>query len=186
MISVPNPLSTRFNNINLPDNTFIAHMATPKRVENVEEELNKALLAPINSKSLIEIATEKKSKKSGAKACIVVSDNTRPVPYKGKDGILIPIIDTLTKAGYQDSDITILVATGMHRAMGDNELRAMIDERVFERGIRIVNHDADDKDSLTFVGKTQRGTDAFIDSLYMSSDLKILTGLVESHFMAGA
>ena len=56
MISVPNPLSTRFNNINLPDNTFIAHMATPKRVENVEEELNKALLAPINSKSLIEIA----------------------------------------------------------------------------------------------------------------------------------
>ena len=37
MISVPNPLSTRFNNINLPDNTFIAHMATPKRVENVED-----------------------------------------------------------------------------------------------------------------------------------------------------
>lgn len=186
MISVPNPLSSRFTNLNLPDNTFIAHMSTPKRVENVEEELNKALNAPINSKSLFEIATDKKREKSNAKACIVVSDNTRPVPYKGKDGILIPIIDTLNKASYQDSDITILVATGMHRAMGENELRAMIDERVFERGIKIVNHDADDKDNLTFVGKTARGTDAFIDSLYMSSDLKILTGLVESHFMAGA
>lgn len=186
MISVPNPLSSRFTNLNLPDNTFIAHMSTPKRVENVEEELNKALNAPINSKSLFEIATDKKREKSNAKACIVVSDNTRPVPYKGKDGILIPIIDTLNKAGYQDSDITILVATGMHRAMGEGELKAMIDERVFERGIKIVNHDADDKDNLTFVGKTARGTDAFIDSLYMSSDLKILTGLVESHFMAGA
>ena len=186
MISVPNPLSSRFTNLNLPDNTFIAHMSTPKRVENVEEELNKALNAPINSKSLFEIATDKKREKSNAKACIVVSDNTRPVPYKGEDGILIPVIDTLNKAGYQDSDITILVATGMHRAMGENELRAMIDERVFERGIKIVNHDADDKANLTFVGKTARGTDAFIDSLYMSSDLKILTGLVESHFMAGA
>ena len=183
MISVPNPLSSRFTNLNLPDNTFIAHMSTPKRVENVEEELNKALNAPINSKSLFEIATDKKREKSNAKACIVVSDNTRPVPYKGKDGILIPIIDTLNKAGYQDSDITILVATGMHRAMGEGELKAMIDERVFERGIKIVNHDADDKDNLTFVGKTARGGDGFIDSLYMSSDLKIFTGLVVFYFM---
>ncbi len=186
MISVPNPLSSKYDELNLPDNTFIAHMAAPTRVTNVKEELEKALNNPINSESLSQIAECKKKINSNAKACIVVSDNTRPVPYKGEDGILLPIIDTLSKAGYSDDDITILDATGMHRAMGLNELKAMIDERVFQRGIKIVNHDADDKENLTFVGKTNRGTDAYIDSLYMSSDLKILTGLVESHFMAGA
>lgn len=138
-------------------------MAAPTRVVNVKEELEKALDNPINSMSLNEIAECKKKINSNAKACIVVSDNTRPVPYKGEDGILLPIIDTLSKAGYSDNDITILVATEMHRAMGINELKAMIDERVFQRGIKIVNHDADDKANLTFVGKTNRGTDAYID-----------------------
>ena len=39
---------------------------------------------------------------------------------------------------------------------------------------------------LSFLGMTKRGTKVMIDSVYTEADLKIATGLVESHFMAGA
>ncbi|MEW5867103.1 MAG: lactate racemase domain-containing protein, partial [Bacillota bacterium] len=39
---------------------------------------------------------------------------------------------------------------------------------------------------LEFLGTTSRGTRVLINRAYLESDVKILTGLVESHFMAGA
>jgi nickel-dependent lactate racemase len=41
-------------------------------------------------------------------------------------------------------------------------------------------------ENLIYLGKTSRGSDISINRHYIESDLKILTGLVESHFMAGA
>jgi len=62
----------------------------------------------------------------------------------------------------------------------------MLDQEVFDLGIAIVNHDCNDLEHLTHLGVTSRGTQIYIDSYYMDADIKILTGLVESHFMAGA
>ena len=62
----------------------------------------------------------------------------------------------------------------------------MLDTYVFNHGIRIVNHDAKDPGALTDLGTTSRGSRILIDSRYVQGDLKIITGLIESHFMAGA
>lgn len=91
----------------------------------------------------------------------------------------------MRKAGIGASDITVLVATGTHRAMAESELRQMLDNRVFAEGIRVVNHDCRSKQDLVFLGTTTRGSEIHINRLYMESDIRVLTGLVESHFMAG-
>ena len=48
-----------------------------------------------------------------------------------------------------------------------------------------MSHDAHDPATLVVVGDSPQGTTIRMDREYVSADLKILTGLVESHFMAG-
>jgi len=62
----------------------------------------------------------------------------------------------------------------------------MLDPRVFNYKIPIKNHNCRNKNNLTYLSKTNRGTSVYINRDYMKADIKILTGLVETHFMAGA
>lgn len=181
-----NPFSSSFDALSLPDGTYCAAMKEDRALGNAGEAVRKALLNPIGTESLFSIAQAKKEKRENATACILISDNTRPVPYKGESGILVPIIETLLSAGFREDEITILVATGMHKPMSDGELRVILDERIFSMKVRIVNHEPANPDLLRYIGTTERGTRAVVDMRYLDADLKIATGLVESHFMAGA
>ena len=108
MLYIKNPLNDKYSDLILPENTFIATMKQPKVLEEPKAEIKKALECPIESESLKAIAEAKKAKKKGATAVIVVSDNTRPVPYKGDNGILVPVVETLLEAGYKTEEITVL------------------------------------------------------------------------------
>jgi len=114
-------------------------------------------------------------------ACIVTSDMTRPVPNKV---ILPPFLGYLEKNGIRKKNITILVATGLHRACKKEELKDMLGENIVKE-YNILNHNAEDKSSLDFLGYTSRGTPIWVNKYYLSSDIKILTGLIAPHFMAG-
>ena len=170
----------------LPDGTEILRMRGGKALADPASAIREALVRPIGSAPLAVIARGKKAARTGATACVVVSDKTRPVPYRGASGILGPILELLGKEGYRPSEILILVATGMHTPMARPDLEAMLGTEAFGLGIRIECHDAADASSLVDVGTTARGTKALIDRRYVEADLRILTGLVESHFMAGA
>ena len=181
-----NPFGPSFGDLQIPDHTHIAHMEGASPMANPGKAILESLTAPIASDSLKNIAKAKKAANASAKAVIVVSDNTRPVPYKGEEGILMPVIDTLMDTGFKADEITVLIATGMHRPMAEGEIRSMLDSRVFDLGIKVVNHEPRNEERLSFIGTTKRGTKVMIDSVYTGADLKIATGLVESHFMAGA
>ena len=161
-------------------------MTSAATLPNVEDAIKNSLRQPIGTESLVEITQKKLALNPAARAVIVVSDNTRPVPYTGEAQILWPIIELLLGEGMDPAQITILVATGTHRAMTQEELKVMLDARVFELGISVLNHDCRDADNLVPVGTTSRGSRIRINRFYQEADLKILTGLVESHFMAGA
>ena len=145
-----------------------------------------SLARPIGSDSLAALASRRLATNPAATAVVVISDNTRPVPYRGPSGILWPVVEALLAAGFAAANITVLVATGTHRAMTQAELAAILDERVLAAGIRVVNHDSRDAASLRYIGTTRRGTRLTVNRTYLDADLKIVTGLVESHFMAGA
>ena len=169
----------------LPDHTDILSMGKAFPLSNPEEKIRDAIAHPIDCLPLAEIVRKKLEVNPGARAVAVISDNTRPVPYSGKSGILFPVVEELIKAGVPSSRILILVATGTHRAMKDEELRKMLDPRIFTLNLRIISHDSRNPKDLISVGRTELGGEIFLNRYYTESEIKVLTGLVESHFMAG-
>lgn len=135
-----------------------------------------ALLEPIGSAPLSELAQGRRD------AVIVVSDLTRPVPNAL---LLPPVLDCLREAGIAAQDILILVATGLHRGNTETELAEMLGPEVMASGCRIENHAARDKESQVDLGMTPGAIPVKVDRRYVEADLKILTGLIEPHLMAG-
>lgn len=127
-----------------------------------------------------DISTLARGKKS---ACIIIPDITRPMPNAI---ILPPLLQALEKAGIEKNNITILIATGTHRPNLGNELVELVGPEI-QRNYRIENHYAHDFASHVHLGKspTGSGIDILIDKRYAEADLKIATGFIEPHFMAG-
>jgi len=134
------------------------------------------LRAPIGTPPLRELARGRRD------AVVVISDLTRPVPNAV---ILPPILAELEASGLTRDNVTILVGTGLHRPNTDDELREMVGDEVFGRGWRIVSHMARDTEAQVYCGTTDRGTPVYIDRVYAEADVRILTGLIEPHLMAG-
>jgi nickel-dependent lactate racemase len=134
---------------------------------------------PIGTPPLAELARGRES------AVISICDVTRPVP---NEAILLPMIETLIGAGIARDKITILVATGLHRPNLGAELEEMIGAKLAQ-SIRVVNHDARDASTMTDLGEVPfgngRSARIALNREWMQHDLKIATGLVEPHFMAG-
>ena len=116
-------------------------------------------------------------------ACIAICDITRPVP----NGLFLrPMIEGLLANGIPKHEITILVATGLHRPNLGEELKELVGDAWVMENIRIKNHDARHDAGHVLVGKTPtRGTVVKLDRSFVEADLRIATGLVEPHFMAG-
>jgi nickel-dependent lactate racemase len=137
--------------------------------------LEAALAKPIGTKPLAELAKGKKT------ACIAICDITRPVPNK----LLLPaILKTIEAAGVPRDGIAILIATGLHRPNEGKELVELVGEEI-AKTYRCVNHHGKNRDEHEYLGTTPNGVPAWIDRRYTSAELKITTGLIEPHLMAG-
>jgi nickel-dependent lactate racemase len=138
-------------------------------------EVAQALENPIGTAPLREIARARHS------ACILVCDVTRPVPNRT---ILGPLLSMLHEAGIPREQVLILVATGLHRPSTADEKREMLGDEIAQ-SYRVEDHHGTRLNEHTLIGTTQRGIPAWIDSRYLTAELKIATGLIEPHLMAG-
>lgn len=165
--------------INLPDDIDVTVIRKPAMpvIASPEKKIQHALANPLNSKPLSALAG------NGATACIVICDITRPVP---NHMFLRPLIDTLVLAGLPLARIRILVATGLHRPNEGAELAELIGDPWVVENVQIENHFARDDDLHVALGETTtRGTTVRLNKHFVNADIKIVTGLVEPHFMAG-
>lgn len=170
-----------------PDQVEIRGMNTPPPPLHGEWAVPESLRDPIQADSLVLIAQQKLIENPAAKAVIVVSDHTRPVPYRGPGGFMVHIIQALAEAGFAQDQITVLIGAGSHRNMEDREIEAMMGLRESGLGeVLVVNHEYEIDAQLVHLGETRQGSRVMINKQYYEADLKIVTGLVESHFMAGA
>ena len=136
-----------------------------------------ALAHPVDCAPLAEMARGKRS------ACIAICDITRPVP---NHLFLRPLIETLLDSGLQADAITVLIATGLHRPNEGTELAELVGDPWVLNTVRVENHFARNDDDHVWLGETAtRGTVVRLDKRFVAADLKIATGLVEPHFMAG-
>jgi len=120
--------------------------------------------------------------KNAQTACILICDITRPVP---NSLILRPIISKLMTLGIESEQITILIATGLHRPNEGKELEELIGDPWVLENAKVENHFARDDSAHIEVGTTKKGNRILLDRRFVSADVKIVTGLVEPHFMAG-
>jgi nickel-dependent lactate racemase len=163
--------------VDLPAERVVRKLAYKDAVPlvNPVAELQAVLDRPNGTPSLAEVARGRRD------ACIVICDITRPVP---NEMILRPMLRTLEEAGIARDKITILVATGLHRPSEPAELLEMVGAWIVEN-YRIVDHHGQDLSEHTYLGESPRGVPIWIDSRYVNADLKITTGLIEPHLMAG-
>jgi len=135
-----------------------------------------ALNRPAGSRPLVEEAREARS------ACILICDITRPVP----NGLLLPpLVRALLEGGLSPRNIRVLVATGLHRPNLDGELEELVGDSWVLRTVAVENHFARNDADHVLLGTTRSGTVVRLDRRFVEADLKIVTGLVEPHFMAG-
>jgi nickel-dependent lactate racemase len=81
-------------------------------------------------------------------------------------------------------DVVVLVATGTHRPTREAELRAMLGDELYD-AVEVVNHDARDRDSLTWLGEHGNGVPVWLNTRWLQADVRVTTGFVEPHFFAG-
>lgn len=162
--------------IRIPKENYIGCIQcnAPREIQWPVEYL-RALRNPHGVASLKDIARGRK------RVVILVSDYTRAVPAKM---LLFPLVDELHQAGISESQITIIIAGGLHRPSTREEIARIIGNDWVKR-LTVVNHNAIDSDRLTFLGKTKRGTPVWINSLVSESDLCIALGQIEPHEYAG-
>ncbi|HEX4883276.1 MAG TPA: nickel-dependent lactate racemase [Casimicrobiaceae bacterium] len=136
-----------------------------------------ALGRPVGAPPLRDVVRGRSS------ACILICDITRPVPNRL---FLRPMIEAMLAGGIPRDRITVLVATGLHRPNEGEELAEVVgDPWVFEHA-RVENHFARDAAAHVDLGVTPtRGTPVKLDRRFVEADVRIATGLVEPHFMAG-
>jgi nickel-dependent lactate racemase len=158
----------------LPDSVRIIEIKPLHALPYPEDAVLEALSNPIQSPPLKDLARGKKN------ACIVISDITRPVPNKI---ILPPLLEVLERSGIRRRDITILIATGMHRPNEGAELESMVGGYIMEN-YTIVNHFCRNPEEYRKIEEIE-GAPIEINRHYLDADLKILTGLIEPHFYAG-
>jgi lactate racemase len=170
--------------VRVPPNCTSLSMKAIPFIENPRTAVEEALSHPIGSPTLEAIIRTKGKPAPELRAAVTVSDITRPVPYKGEGGILRPLLNRLETAGIPRDNIVIIIGNGMHRPSTAAERVEMFGEELV-RDYPIIDHDCEDLSSLTFVGKSTTGGDVFVNSVFHRADLRIATGLVESHYMAG-
>ncbi len=161
-------------NLELPDRVALLEMMPAEALSDQTSAIQEALVNPIESPPLEELARGRKN------ACIVISDITRPVPNKI---ILPPLLKTLKENGIGRENITILVATGMHRPNLGDELESMVGREIMDH-YTIVNHYCRKPELYRKIDEID-GAPIELNIHYLDADLKILTGLIEPHFYAG-
>ncbi len=140
-----------------------------------EAELVEAALAnPIGTPRLSELARGKK------KVVVVTSDHTRAVPSK----LTLPILLKEIRSGNPEADITILIATGLHRPTTEAEQRRMFGDAIVDNE-KIAVNDAFRDEDFDYVMNLPSGAELWVNRLALNCDLLVTEGFIEPHFFAG-
>jgi len=161
----------------VPDDSIVYKSKFPEPEKSDSELVTDSVRKPVGSKPLAELLKGRKGK-----VAVVVSDITRPIPYSR---FLLELLHEIESANIAKENIVIIIATGMHRPSTKQERLEMFGKDVV-RNYRIIDHRAENEFGLVELpGKSWSGSKVKINKVFAEADFKIVTGLVEPHFMAG-
>lgn len=160
------------------EDALVAAVLAPKECgapeRSAEALVLDALAHPTGSSRLRDLAAGRR------RVTLITSDHTRAVPSR----TTLPLLLNEIRAGNPEAEVTILVATGLHRATTMEEQRAMFGEAVVSRE-RIVVSDAKDASAFVDLGPLPSGAPCEVHHLAADCDLLLSEGFIEPHFFAG-
>jgi len=143
-------------------------------VPDMRRAVEEALSRPLGTSRLRDLV------RPGQTVVLVVTDITRKLPEE----IILPyLLKELEAGGIKKEDIAAVVATGTHRPNTPNELREKFGSVVDE--ITFINHDAYDREGLVHLGVSKGGIPLAFNRTVARADIRISTGVIETHLFAG-
>ena len=172
----PIPCGKKSISLEIPDHVPVqwveSHNMAP--VPNVNRAVGETLSRPIGTSRLRELV------KPGQTVALVVTDITRQLPEE----IILPLLlRELEAGGIKKEDVTAVVATGIHRPNTPEEIREKFGDVVNE--ILFINHDPYDPESLINLGTSSGGFPLVFNRAVAKADIRISTGVIETHLFAG-
>lgn len=180
-------------------NVRVAVPALANVLPDLDSAIANALAAPVAGPTLRTLGASAVARTASLgrrpRIVIAVTDVTRTCP---DDHFLPPMLNELAAGGVVDTDITIIVSTGLHRASTAAEKRVMLGPAVGER-MRVVDHDALNPAGLVDLGPFTASASpvggttvvdntawpVVINRTAVEADLLVATGIVEPHQYAG-
>ncbi|MDZ7317217.1 MAG: nickel-dependent lactate racemase [candidate division KSB1 bacterium] len=163
--------------INVPDDATVLRTTYPPPSATAAELVLQACKRPIAGPTLSEALSRRRK----GEVVIVVSDVTRPIPYSS---FLPQLLNRLHEEGASKEEICLLIATGMHRPSTSEERSAMFGEDI-AGNYRILDHDASADDLVQLPAKSRSGASIRLNRRFVQAGFRLITGLVEPHYMAG-
>jgi len=160
--------------LTLPGDAVVLQAEHRAALPEPAQAVRQTLAHPIGTASLAQLLAVRKP----WQVAITISDITRPVP----NTIILPaLLEVLQSQGIAAENITIVIGTGMHRPSTPAEMIELVGEDILRR-YRVLDHRADDRDSLVRVSDDPPVS---VNQIFAAADFRIVTGLIEPHFMAG-
>lgn len=176
--TIPIPYYTSTLNLHVDEENLKAVLTAKMHgfhAEKTQEQLVlDALEHPVGSPRLRELARDKQ------KIVIVTSDHTRAVPSK----ITLPLLLKEIRSSNPQADITILIATGLHRPTTEEEQRRMFGDDIVDHE-KIAINNAFDPEQFVELCTLPSGAVFQVNKLAAQCDLLVTEGFVEPHFFAG-
>lgn len=138
-------------------------------------EIGEALSTPIQSPPLEDLFF------AGDSVLIVVSDATRAT---ASAQILNLLVRRLIQTGVSPGDLTIIFATGIHRAVTPEEKIELLTPFIAQR-IKTIDHSAYDTSQLVSLGTTERDNQVEVNRALRDFSQVIITGAIGFHYFAG-
>lgn len=169
------PYGKEVIDVEIEGNVYLVESRLPLMKNVNEESVLAALKKPIKMPPLREII------KKNDIVSILITDKTRATPNK----VLIKyVLKALKESNVNKENIQIIIANGLHEPETHEEIVELVGKDIVEE-YNIMNHIADDEESLVYLGKTSYGTELYINKAVVNSSKIIALGLIEPHFFAG-
>ncbi len=142
------------------------------KIKNENKVIKKALEKPIDMETFEQFAEKSE------KLLVIVNDATRPTPTAKILEYLSPILSS-------HPHVTFLIATGVHRAPTDEELKYIFGKTYNLFKNQIIIHNARNEEEMVYLGTSKNGTEMYINKLVSEYENVLVIGSVEPHYFAG-
>ncbi|MFH1502181.1 MAG: nickel-dependent lactate racemase [Candidatus Eisenbacteria bacterium] len=173
IVEVRVPYGVGFIAVDIPErNVGVVVRPNASPATREEDVIRRALADPVGSPSLESFLVGVES------LVVVVNDAMRPTPTARVLALVNPELRRVP-------DVTLVVATGAHRAPTDDELARILGDLLAHYGWRVVVHDARRPEDMVSVGVTSRGNEVLLNRVVAAASDILIVGSVEPHYFAG-